>query len=43
MISSGSLIKSNIFDQTGFFKEDFLIDHVDTEWYLRAKVKGFKI
>lgn len=42
LISSGSFYQTNIFDKIGMFNEDLFIDHVDTEWCLRAASHGFK-
>ena len=41
LIASGSLIESKIFDTVGFMDEGLFIDHVDTEWILRARSKGY--
>ena len=41
LISSGSFYKIDVFDEVGFMDERFFIDHVDTEWFLRAKSLGF--
>jgi rhamnosyltransferase len=43
IISSGSLISMNALDEIGLIDEDLFIDHVDTEWCLRALSKGFKL
>lgn len=42
LISSGSLIPCDVFDAVGEMEEGLFIDHVDTEWYLRAKSKGYQ-
>lgn len=42
-ITSGNLIKSNVFDFVGFFEDSFFIDYVDYEFCLRCRSKGFKI
>jgi len=42
MISSGALIPMQVLDQVGDMNESFFIDHVDTEWILRAKWQGFR-
>ena len=42
LISSGSLISISAIDEIGGMDEAFFIDHVDTEWFLRARAKGFK-
>jgi rhamnosyltransferase len=39
-ISSGNLIPAETFAQIGFFRDDFFIDAVDTEFHLRAKAAG---
>jgi rhamnosyltransferase len=43
LISSGSLIDLSAFEQMGPFDETLFIEHVDTEWALRAKAKGFSL
>lgn len=43
VITSGSLISIAAFDVIGSFRDGFFIDHVDTEYCLRARSKGFKI
>ena len=40
-ISSGSMVKSELFDIVGKMDTDLFIDHVDTEWFLRASDKGY--
>lgn len=40
-ISSGSMIRADLFDSVGRMDEKLFIDHVDTEWFLRASSKGF--
>jgi len=42
LISSGSFFPVEIFDKVGMLDERLFIDHVDTEWCLRAASKGFK-
>lgn len=42
LISSGSLISLQAIDEIGLMDESLFIDHVDTEWFLRANNKGFK-
>ena len=42
LISSGSLLKLSVLDEIGIMDESLFIDHVDTEWFLRAKSKGFQ-
>lgn len=41
LISSGSLISIDVLDAVGEMEEGFFIDHVDTEWVLRARAKGY--
>ncbi|MCL5796189.1 MAG: glycosyltransferase family 2 protein [Gammaproteobacteria bacterium] len=41
LIASGSLISINVLDQVGLMDESLFIDHVDTEWILRAQSKGY--
>ena len=43
LISSGSIIPIKIFQKIGNFRDDFFIDHVDTEFCIRMKNAGFKI
>lgn len=43
LITSGSLISMAAFRVIGPFRDDFFIDHVDHEYCLRARSKGFKI
>ncbi len=43
VISSGSLIPIPVLDEIGLIDEDMFIDHVDTEWCLRARSKGYKL
>lgn len=42
LISSGSLIPLRVVDAVGAMSEELFIDHVDTEWYLRAKSLGYR-
>jgi len=42
LISSGSLVSQKVFLNTGFMREDYFIDYVDTEWCIRAEFKGYK-
>ena len=43
VISSGTLIPMSIIDKLGMMDDRLFIDHVDTEWCLRARSKGYKI
>ena len=42
IISSGSLIPMAVLDKVGEMNEGFFIDHIDTEWILRAKAQGYR-
>jgi rhamnosyltransferase len=42
LITSGSLIRVDVFDDVGFFDDDLFIDYVDIEWGLRAKSRGYQ-
>ena len=42
LISSGSLFATSVFSDVGLMDEDLFIDHVDTEWFLRAERSKLK-
>lgn len=42
LISSGTLIPLSAIDQVGLMDESLFIDHIDTEWFLRARSMGFQ-
>jgi len=42
LISSGALISLDALNDIGDMDQDLFIDHVDTEWFLRAKSKGYQ-
>lgn len=42
LISSGSLIATELLRTLGAMREDLFIDHVDTEWILRARQQGYQ-
>ncbi len=42
LISSGSLFHVSAVDAIGLMDEELFIDHVDTEWFLRARERGFQ-
>jgi len=42
LISSGSLISTKVFTEVGMMDESLFIDLVDTEWFLRARAKGYQ-
>lgn len=43
LISSGTLIRLDVLKDVGVMNEAYFIDHVDTEWCLRALNKGYRI
>jgi rhamnosyltransferase len=43
VITSGSLIPLKAYAAVGAFREDFFIDHVDTEYCFRARAKGYRV
>lgn len=43
VMTSGNLLKTNIFEEVGYFNESLFIDHVDTEFCLRCAKQGFRI
>jgi rhamnosyltransferase len=43
VITSGSLIPLEAHEAIGAFREDFFIDHVDTEYCFRARAKGYRV
>lgn len=43
VITSGALINTSAFQSIGNFREDLFIDYVDSEFCLRANLKGFRI
>lgn len=43
LISSGSILRLSLLPTIGLMNESFFIDHVDTEWCLRAIAKGFQM
>jgi rhamnosyltransferase len=42
LISSGLLVSIDAIDEIGGMDETLFIDHVDTEWFLRARALGFR-
>ncbi len=42
-ITSGSFLRASAFSEAGPFREDFFIDHVDSEYSFRLKKAGFSI
>lgn len=43
VISSGTLVPVERFQELGVFREDFFIDYIDTEFCLRGLLRGFEI
>lgn len=43
LITSGMLFDISAWEKIGQFREDYFIDHVDTEWCLRALQYGFSL
>lgn len=43
LISSGTLLVLDALEKTGDFDAGLFIDHVDTDWSLRAKAKGYAL
>lgn len=43
LISSGTLVTVDALQKIGLMDEGLFIDFVDTEWCIRAKLKGFKL
>ncbi len=41
LISSGTLIPVAAIEEVGLMDESLFIDHIDTEWFLRAKSQGY--
>lgn len=43
LISSGTLISADALRDIGMMDESLFIDHVDTDWCLRARAKGWRL
>jgi rhamnosyltransferase len=43
LISSGTLIRSGVLERIGLMNEEYFIEHVDTEWSLRARFAGYAL
>jgi len=43
LIASGSLVGLEVIDHVGGLDEEFFIDHVDTDWCLRARAHGYHL
>lgn len=42
-ITSGTLSRASVFPEVGMMREDYFIDFVDTEWFHRARARGYGI
>lgn len=43
LITSGTLLDLDVFDEVGPFREDYVIDAIDTEWCFRAWSRGLSV
>jgi rhamnosyltransferase len=43
IITSGTLLRLNLIESIGNFREDYFIDSIDHEYCLRARAHGFKV
>lgn len=43
LIASGSLLSSSAIRTLGGMRSSYFIDHIDTEWCLRARASGFRL
>ncbi|MCX5753001.1 MAG: glycosyltransferase family 2 protein [Candidatus Krumholzibacteria bacterium] len=43
VITSGSLVSIDVYNRIGPFRDAFFIDHVDDEYCLRARRRGYKV
>jgi rhamnosyltransferase len=43
LISSGALIAKKALDSVGLMREELFVDQVDTDWFLRARSRGWSI
>lgn len=43
LIASGSLVPMAALDAIGEMREELFIDHIDTEWSLRARCEGYRL
>ncbi|GJH09270.1 glycosyltransferase family 2 protein [Caballeronia novacaledonica] len=43
LISSGTLVRADVLADIGGMNDELFIDHVDTEWCLRALNRGYKL
>jgi rhamnosyltransferase len=43
VITSGMLVRREVIEKVGQFREDFFVDHVDNDFCLRARAAGYRI
>ena len=43
LITSGTLVRAEVLSAVGPMDEDLFIDHVDTDWCLRARAAGYQL
>lgn len=43
LISSGTLIRADVFDDVGLMNDSLFIDYVDIEWCMRARMRGYAL
>jgi rhamnosyltransferase len=43
LISSGTLIRLDVLERVGTMRDEFFIDHVDTDWCFRARAAGLRL
>ena len=43
LISSGTLIRLSVLESIGLMNETYFLEHVDTEWSLRARSRGYRL
>jgi rhamnosyltransferase len=43
LISSGTLVRIAVIDEVGAMNEGYFLEHVDTEWSLRARSRGYAL
>lgn len=43
LISSGTLIRTQVIDEVGLMNERYFLEHVDTDWSLRARFAGYEL
>jgi rhamnosyltransferase len=41
--TSGCLMKASVFEEIGYFRDDFFVDYIDIEYCLRCQKYGFKL